>query len=550
MHGTGRPAPGRTRWLSLLALAGVVLAAVGGGSPAQAGYDRADQAPTARFQPAPCPVAFPGTLTVDCGVLTVPENHMKPNGRTVQLPVAILRTDATHPKPDPLVYVTGGPSFNELDIFSAQFMHHLPASEGRDVILYNQRGVGYAKPNLGCPELDTVRARINPFATFDQWLDAVRACHDRLTGHGIDLASYDSEEDAADLNDLRLALGYDRWNLYVLSAGGEMGLTEMRLFPEGLRSVILDSAVSPLFEFRGPDSWRGLNRVLEMVFAGCAANQACASAYPKLRARFYRRVEALRQDPITVEIPVEGGGTAPLVVEGELLLDVAASCGGDPFCAPGLPGALDAAAHGDLGVFFDDWVFAPEPPINGVVAEGKTMSYRCRGSIDFEPDSELQAAARELPEWRDHLLTLDYVYPPGTREACKEWKVGRADAAQHDPAVSSIPTLVLTGKWDSVIWPVEAARIASTLDHSYLYEFPGIAHFTLAWATFGPNDCPSVIAAEFIASPNAEPDSACIATMADVDFTPSSGPSRSLWLRRTEPWYRVPRSRLWGAPED
>ena len=64
---------------------------------------------------------------------------------------------------------------------------------------------------------------------------------ERLVGEEINLAAYNSPASAADLNDLRLALGYKEWNLYGRSYGGRLALTVMRDYPTGIRSVILDS---------------------------------------------------------------------------------------------------------------------------------------------------------------------------------------------------------------------------------------------------------------------------------------------------------------------
>ena len=471
------------------------------------------------FERSACPIEFPPELTVDCGVLTAPENRRKDNGRAVLLPVAIIRAQTASPKPDPIVFVTGGPSFNEIDPFLAEFLSGLPFAQDRDFILYNQRGVGFAEPRLGCPEFDTLRAATFPEGPSPrQWLDAVRACHDRLVREGVDLSAYNSAEDAGDLRDLRRALGYNQWNLHVLSAGGVIGLTVMRLYPRGIRSVILDSALGNRFKLRGPDVWGGQNRALEMVFAGCAADAACAAAYPNLRARFYDRVHALRADPVVVDLPVEGGGTFALTVDGDLLLAEASGCASDgPFCAPGLPGALDAAADGDIASFFGGFTLAPDPPVDPFLAEGKTAVARCHDQIAFEPDSELRLAARELPEFRAHLLTLRFIYiPTQTKQACKLWRAGRAEPAQHRPVVSAIPTLVLTAKWDGIVWPPEGQRIASHLRNSFYFEFPGIAHGTLG----APLDCPATIAAAFIDAPRTTPDAGCIATMPDLSFTP------------------------------
>lgn len=100
--------------------------------------------------------------------------------------------------------------------------------------------------------------------------------------------AYNSEEDAADLDDLRQALGYSEWNVYALSAGGVIGLTAARLYPEGFRSLILDSAIGNRFEMRGGSIWPTKDLILEQVFQGCAEDADCNSPFPNLRARFLR----------------------------------------------------------------------------------------------------------------------------------------------------------------------------------------------------------------------------------------------------------------------
>jgi hypothetical protein len=81
-------------------------------APTVSSTSRAKPPGPSNFERSACPIEFPPELTVDCGVLTAPENRRKDNGRTVRLPVAIIRAQTTTPKPDPIVYVTGGPSFN------------------------------------------------------------------------------------------------------------------------------------------------------------------------------------------------------------------------------------------------------------------------------------------------------------------------------------------------------------------------------------------------------------------------------------------------------
>jgi len=474
----------------------------------------------ARFEQSTCPITLPSSPAVDCGVLIVPENRIKDSGHTVSLPVAIVRSKSPSPSSDPIVYVTGGPAFNEIEPFSMEFIANLPFAADRDFIFYNQRGVGFSEPRLGCPEFDDVRTAAFPKdPTPEQYFAAVTACRDRLQGEGIQLDAYNSSEDAADLRDLRIALGYPEWNIFTISAGGIIPLTLMHLYPEGIRSVILDSAAGTIYTWRGPDAIGAMNRNLEMVFAHCLTNVLCNAAYPNLRQRFYERVHILRAQPVTISSPVAGGSTNEFTIDGDHLLNDIAQCT-DPGCATMLPGLMDLAAKGDIAGVYDAFLgggeLTPPDPVDAFLSEGKSGVYHCHDAIAFEPNSELVQAAHELPEFRVSLLTLRFIYvPTNTKEACKIWRAGRAKSDQHEPVTSSIPTLVLAGKWDNIVSPRHSQELARTLSNSFFFEFPGVGHVTLFWG-----DCPNQIAAEFIDAPSVTPDSSCISSMTDPDFTP------------------------------
>jgi len=420
------------------------------------------------------------------------------------------------------VFIVGGPAINEINPATAELLAGLPFARDRDIVLYNQRGVGFARPRLGCPEFDVVRDAAFPReARPRRWLAAVRACRRRLVQADVKLDAYTAAQDAADLDALRRAvLGAGSWNVYALSAGAVIGLTAMRLRPAGIRSMILDSPLGTTFKLRGPDVWGSADRALEKLFAYCAADARCEAVHPRLRARFYRRVHALRRRPGSVELPLATGSTFRRVVGGDRLLVDAAACAGDPFCAPRLPTRLEAAARGRLAGYYAGTVLTPPARRDVSTAEGKAAVSRCHDQITFERDAELRAAARTLVEWRAHLRTLRFIYVPQlTRQACRVWHVGRAQGAQHRLIVSGIPTLVLTGEWDGTVWPREGRRIAANLWNSFFYEFPGIGHATLTYAQVG-RDCPVRIAAAFVEEPRTRPDATCVAQMPKLVLSP------------------------------
>jgi pimeloyl-ACP methyl ester carboxylesterase len=108
----------------------------------------------APFQEIDCPEGVaPDALQrrVVCGQLLVPERQDRPDGRTLRLPVAIIRSASAAPAADPVVFIAGGPGASTLwsPAAIARFAGH-PFVFERDLILYNQRGVPQTEPSLAC----------------------------------------------------------------------------------------------------------------------------------------------------------------------------------------------------------------------------------------------------------------------------------------------------------------------------------------------------------------------------------------------------------------
>jgi pimeloyl-ACP methyl ester carboxylesterase len=176
---------------------------------------------------------------VQCGYLSVPEDHTRPQGSKIRLAIAIFKSASAHPKPDPVVYLQGGPGGPLVDALGPSFTSNsLAAWPGdRDLILLDQRGTGNSQPSLACPELTTM--------AHARFVEAMRACHDRLVREGINLNDYTTLQSTGDVHDLVQALGYRQANLYSISYGTRLALTVMRLSPSDVRSVVLDSVFPP-----------------------------------------------------------------------------------------------------------------------------------------------------------------------------------------------------------------------------------------------------------------------------------------------------------------
>ncbi|NUR90916.1 MAG: alpha/beta hydrolase, partial [Nonomuraea sp.] len=180
-----------------------------------------------------CPVAMPpGT---SCGYLVVPERRDSP-GTRIKVGYAVHRSSANDRKPDPVVYMSGGPASSSIQLtgFLSQMF------PDRDVVAIEQRGSKYSAPTLGCPE--TAKAMLDRLRSDSADVAAAAVtCRDRLRDQGVDLRGYNTKEIVADVVALREALGYRSWNLFGVSYSTRVMLDVAAADPKGVRSVVLDS---------------------------------------------------------------------------------------------------------------------------------------------------------------------------------------------------------------------------------------------------------------------------------------------------------------------
>ena len=447
---------------------------------------------------------------VECGYLTVPEDRSQSGGATIRLHVGVFRTQSDEKAPDPIVYLAGGPGENALELVPLIFNQRFaPFLGDRDFIIFDQRGTGLSQPALDCPEqLEAVLDALDRNLSVEEQLtletEAILVCHDRLVSEGINLAAYTSAENAADLNELRQALGYDEWNLYGLSYGTRLALTTIRDFPEGIRSVILDSSYPlqvNIYTTLAANARRGFN----VLFEGCADNPIYDGAYPELEAAFFGLVEQLTETPVTISItnPLTGesfdklmSGTRLIVFLFESLYSVE--------IIPLLPQIISDASDGD----FDTLAFLEGTFLASLefVSAGMQFSVQCGEELHFTTQQELRAAAAAYPELRDSL-----VLPIST--VCPTWGAREADPIENERVISNIPTLVLAGEYDPVTPPAWGQIVAEDLSNSFYFKFPGVGH-----GAFFSGECPLSVALAFLSDPNTEPDGSCISGMTGPAF--------------------------------
>ena len=502
--------------------AGFVLAGVlGCGS---AGSD-----PTAgvvRFVPGPCAVELPAgqdPADVTCGTVTVPEQRQGFDGRTLELAVVVLRATGDDPAPDPVVFLSGGPGDSALGgalrNWTAEFA--APLQSRRDLVFFDQRGTGYSRPLLGCPEYvqatrDQLAEDLNASEDGRRGVAALLACRERLLAEGVRLDAYSSTATAADVGDLMHALGYASWNLRGISYGARVALTALRDAPDGVRSVILDSPVPPQVNFQA-DFGSSFGRALDVLFERCADDAACSRAYPDLRGTLATLVARLDESPLVLA-PVDSGSgqQLPLVVNGDRLLLGLQQALYSSELIPVLPFAIARVAAGET--FLLEQLAADVTVRNGFVAWGQHYSVFCAEETPFLTADVLEDAARGAAP-RLFAIGLGLNVEP-SREVCASWGVPAPAAIENEVVRSRVPGLVLSGEHDPVSPPGYAAATASGLETAYVFELPGYGHGVLPRR--GPEGdrpgCAQGIIAQFLDAPQTPPDASCIAQIPPVRF--------------------------------
>ena len=519
-------------FVAAMALAGEAgLAALTARTVAQDGPNDFSTTPIAW---AACPDA--PLFGLECAVYDVPLDYRDPAGTTITLALRRMPASGDN-RVGTLFFNPGGPGGTG----TGQFVEWLgqfpaPVRERFDLVSWDPRGVGESTAVQCFPNPDAEGQVLGGVSTFpltfaeqaefnaawQQVADACAAAQPELLAH------VSTADTARDLEQLRIAAGGEGLNYWGVSYGTFLGATYANMFPDHIRSLVLDGNLSPLAWTAdgnpSPQESIGLRigsqqaaDVFRLFLQLCTAagKDECAFAESSVELTTRKWVDLLNrlsQDPVTLQTgqepvvmdlstlveqvdnsldivwPIPGasgwaktGAALQTIYEASIAPATAATPASAPATAKASPVAPEAAAYA-----------GPEQAF--AVACGGTAKPSLQRLPSLAADSQLAAGYFGL-------ATLYNDVP------CTFWSVVAADpyAGPWDTPQSASPLIVNTTHDPST--PMQnAERMAELLPGSVLLRVNGYGHTSLLNTSSCAND---IISAYLIDGSLPAPDTWC-----------------------------------------
>ena len=452
---------------------------------------------------APCRLEHPrglSSVAARCGRFSVAENPDEPDGRHIELAVAVVPAISTRAEPDPLFLLAGGPGQGAREGFVGLLGALDGVRRNRDLVMVDQRGTGDSHPmNCDFPEESWAEADV----TAEDFRRLARQCLDELPG---DPRFYTTSIAVRDLDAVRAALGYDRINLYGGSYGTRVAQHYARRYPERVRAMVLDSVVAPELAL-GASMSIDADAALRAHFARCANDEACAARFPTLEGDFDQLRSDLKRTPVAVRLadPVSAEPRSIEFTAGHFGLAVRMLTYSDTSAAL-LPLLIDEArARGNFTPLAAQAEMVSDE-LDQALAYGMHNTVVCAEDLPFLDRAALDTDALRRSYLGDIMLE-------GLQAMCDVWPRGPVDADFKAPLRSAVPTLLMSGSFDPVTPPAYAALAAAGLSDHASVVFAGQGHLQLQLR------CAQSLVRRFLAAGTATGlDTSCVDAVAPAPF--------------------------------
>ena len=440
-----------------------------------------------------CELLVPGTplsTIAQCGWLTVPENPNEPDGRQIDIRVARVPARGRVAEPDPLVFFAGGPGQSATESWPIVAGAMKDVNETRDILLVDQRGTGQSNP-LKCPQIELDKALAL------EWEDLARTTRECLETIDGDPRYYTTTIAMHDIDAARQALGYETVNLFGGSYGTRAAQVYLRLFPDQVRSVVLDGVVPQTLAL-GTEHAEKLDQSIYRVLTSCDEDPLCSEAFPDSAGKLMQLIETLDENPVDVVVDHPTTGEPfPLTFDREVLASSLRMLTYSSDTQAMLPLLIhEAAEEGRFDRLASQMLIAAAG-LQQSISQGMELSVMC--SEDYPRFSD------DPP---DTGLLLGDMMHKAVGIQCGIWPRGPVPDDFNEPVRSEVPVLLLSGELDPVTPPEYAEETARHFPNSLSLVAPGQGHIATT------RGCMGEIVADFIGAAGFEDlDTECMSQM-------------------------------------
>jgi pimeloyl-ACP methyl ester carboxylesterase len=385
----------------------------------------------------------PEGLRAQLGRITVPLVRARPEAGGVEIAFVRLQSGEGKASVPPLVYLPGGPGGS--GIGAARSPESLAAfarlAQLGDVILLDPRGVGRSVPRAVC----TPPAPLAPHERFGDAarmtalvVEAAKACVEHWRAKGVDVRGFTNRESAADIEDLRKALGVEKLRLFGFSYGTHLALAVMRAYPSSVERAILVGT-------EGPNHTRKLPSTLDTQLAKLSLLSGV-----DLAALLRRVLAKLEREPMLVTVTDRAAKKdvqVPIGADALRRILVADIGDGNDFIV--FPSLLQSIERGDPSSLA--W-FAEKRynQITGAI-DLMVLGMECSSGVTQNRQRQIDLEAQTSP-FRNAMNAL---YP----DVCTALPDVDLGDAFRGPLVTDIPVLFVSGTMDSNTPPFQAEEL-------------------------------------------------------------------------------------------
>ena len=430
-------------------------------------------------------------IKAQCATFSVAENRNKPT-RMIDLNIAVIRSKAPKKQADPVIMLAGGPGQSAVESYPGTAHAFNAILKDRDVVLVDQRGTG--KSNILKCDFDL---SLLEEMQKDKSLiyKEVKKCAEGLDA---DTRFYTTTESIKDLEEVRKAMGIEKWNLLGISYGTRKALTYVKLFPKAIRSVILDGVV-PQQEALAFSHEKNLVSALQKQFQQCQKQQACADAFGDVEQQMWQLFDKVESEQPKIRLQNFMTGEYEEFT----------------FTKEHLGTAIRMFAYSS-----NSMNLLPLMIHNGLQGQLETLASQANMISSMMQDSisnvELSIICAEdvpfygEPEVNEHsIFGNDFI--ENTKKNCQVWPHTVVEASFKEAVTSDLPFLLLSGELDPVTPPEFAETTLKTLSNAQHLIAKGQGHNVF------PLGCMPDIITDFIHDPEQELEIEC---MDDFDYTP------------------------------